>query len=273
MILIEECPRVSSLKQYVDRYQVFVIEEPAFLKTIPNAKIECYLVKKGGFAEWDTALQSFVMYPRSGILPATNQTSLYRIPATLICLNIKFNLDILAFPLFSNLLTHWKDFDIADVIPEKEQKNVLSRITREDPAIDVEKLDAVIAHALSNQPIDKKLNKLVKLMQDQIANKLKVVDLANSLHMSQKSTERWIRKQFNLTPKKLLQVIRFEHVSRKLKNHPNKKLIDSLEFGYYDQSHFIKECQKITGYAPKDLFYKMKLPTNDIIFEKFANKS
>ena len=115
--------------------------------------------------------------------------------------------------------------------------------------------------------MDKKVDLIVELMQDPTNSSFRVVDLANYMNMSQKSMERWIQKQFNLSPKKLLQVIRFEHVSRKLKNHPNRKLIDSIEYGYYDQSHFIKECQKITGYAPKDFFSKMKLSANDVIFE------
>ena len=267
MILIEEEPKAKTLSDYVDRYQLFIIREPAFIKTIPNAKIECYLIKKGGFTKWDIESESLFSSGASGILPATNKTSFYHIPTNMICLNIKFNLNIIGFSLFSELLTNWEDFDIASLIPEIGQKHILSKITTENPKICVDELDAIIGHSLANQSLDKRVNKVVKLMQDQISGKFRVADLAKSMNMSQKSTERWIQKRFNITPKKLLQVMRFESVSRKLKSQPNRRLIDSLEFGYYDQSHFIKECQKITGNSPKDFFAKMKLSTNDIIFE------
>ena len=111
------------------------------------------------------------------------------------------------------------------------------------------------------------MDKVIQLIEGQLTDQLRVVDLADKMNMSPKTMERWIKKQFNLSPKELLQVMRFEHVSSELKNQPNSKLIDSIEYGYYDQSHFIKECRKITGYSPKDFFSRMKLPTNDIIFK------
>jgi len=267
MILVEKQPKSPDLSKYIDRYQLFIIKEPALIKTIPNAKVDCYLIKEGGFAQWDAESDSFIYNRSSGVLPATNRATILQIPSNLICLNIKFNLNILGSSLFSRLLTKWEEFNFNDLIPEKDQKSIFRTLREENPTIDIDKLDAVIAHSLSKQPIDEKIGKVVELMQGQITNKFRVIDLADSMNMSQKSTERWIRKHFDLTPKKLLQVIRFEHVSRQLKNHPDSELMDSLEAGYYDQSHFIKECQKITGYAPRDFFSKMKLPTNDIVFE------
>lgn len=267
MILVEERPRNQDVAKYVDRYQLFIIQEPVFLKTIPNGKFDCYIVKKGELTKWDIESESFISKGESGILPATNQTSLYHIPTNLICLNIKFNLNSLSLSLFRESLTNWENFDIADLIPVIEQKNILSSISEDNTNIYTSELDTVIGHSLRRYSIDKKINKVVKLIESQITDVFTVPDLARSMNMSTKSMERWIRKKFNLTPKKLWQVVRFQHVSNKLKNQPNRKLTDSLEFGFYDQSHFIKECRKITGYSPKEFFSKMKLSTNDIIFE------
>lgn len=251
MILIEKRPNVLSLRKYVDRYQIFVISKPAFVKTIPNCKIECYLIKKGKFTKWDVGTDSFISSSTGGILTSTDKTSIYHVPDNIIFLNIKFNLNILGLSLFDGLLKNWKNFEVADLIPEIEQATILSQIDEENPTIDVNKLDTLIEHSFSRSKINKKIDSTLNLIQDQITNKFRVLNLANSMHMSQKSTERWIQKQFNLTPKKLLQIIRFQHTSGKMKKEPKSKFIDSLEFGYYDQSHFIKECKKITGYSPK----------------------
>ncbi len=267
MILIEEHPESQIAAKYVDRYQLFIIKEPAFLKTIPNGKMDCYLIKRGEFTKWDIKSESFIPSSKSGILPATNQASFYYIPAYLICLNIKLNLNILSLSLFSGLLSDWERFDMTDLVPKIEQSRMLSRISEDHASIHVQELDAIIKQALSKHSIDEKIEKVLALIEGRLTNKFKVADLANEMNMSEKSMERWIRKQFNLTPKELWQVIRFQQASYNLKNQPNRKLIDSLAYGYYDQSHFIKDCRKITGYAPKAFFSKMKLPTNDIIFE------
>jgi len=267
MILIEKNPILSTVAKYVDRYQLFITKEPIFFKTIPNGKIECYLVKQGEFSKWVPEKDSFVSSDTSGILPATNKVAFYYIPANIICLNIKFKLNALGLPLFKGVLTDWESFKLDKLIPEIEQKNILSEITEENSDIPITQLDSIIQHSIRQYPIDERIDKALQLIEAQITNKFRVVDLADGMNMSPKSMERWIRKEFNLSPKELLQIIRFEHVSHELKNQPNSKLIDSIAFGYYDQSHFIKECRKITGYSPKDFFSKMKLPTNDIIFE------
>ncbi|NAS29930.1 helix-turn-helix domain-containing protein [Flavobacteriaceae bacterium R38] len=267
MILIEECPNNPDLTKYIDRYQLFISEEPVFIKAIPNGKIECYLIKKGGFARWDNVSEEFIDNASSGIFPATNRTTFFYIPSHIVCLNIKINLNILGLQLFSNLQTNWQSHDISDLIPANEQSYLLSSINEENPIIDVDKLDAVIERSLSNYQVDKKVDQIVKLIHEQVTSKFRVTDLANYMNMSPKTLERWVRKQFNLSPKELLQVIRFEFVSRSLKNQSQRKFMDSTEFGYYDQSHFIKECQNITGYTPKEFFSRMKLSTNDLVFE------
>lgn len=267
MILIEEIPVFPSVAKYVDRYQLFITKEPIFFKTIPNGKIECYFVKEGEFSRWNSEIESFILSNTSGILPATNKATFYHIPANIVCLNIKFKLTILSVSLFKGVLTNWQDFNLTELISKVEQKSILSDITEENPTIPVHQLDIIIKNCLDQYAIDLKMNKVIQLIEDQITDQLRVVDLADKMNMSPKSMERWIKKQFNLSPKKLLQVMRFEHVSHKLKNQPKSKLIDSITYGYYDQSHFIKECRKITGYSPKDFFSKMELPTNDIIIE------
>lgn len=267
MLLIEETPKSPIVAKYVDRYQLFIVEKPAFFKTIPNGKIECYLVKNGEFSRWDIESKSLTKSGRSGILPATNQTSIYCVPSNLICLNIKLNLNVLSLPIFEGLLTRWKIFSIDSFISASEQKKILSVIVDQNPKIDVAALDAVIEPSVKDKSRDEKIVELMQLIEEGVTQNLKVKDLASSIHMSEKTMERWVRKQFNLTPKELMQVIRFEKVSKQLKTKPNKRLTDSLEFGYYDQSHFIKECRKITGYPPKEFVAKMKLPTNDIVFE------
>ena len=52
-----------------------------------------------------------------------------------------------------------------------------------------------------------------------------------------------------------------------LKKNEGFKFIDTLEFGYYDQSHFIRECKRITQLNPKDFLSKLNMDVHDIIIE------
>ena len=65
----------------------------------------------------------------------------------------------------------------------------------------------------------------------------------------------------------LCKIFRFEKTTAYLQKNESAKLIEALDFGYYDQSHFIKTCKKITGISPRKLFERMKLPTKDLIVD------
>ncbi|GAB3335454.1 hypothetical protein GCM10027429_17750 [Marivirga atlantica] len=265
MILIEDQPKDPVVTKYVDRYQLFIINEPAYFKTIPNGKIECYFVEEGEFLRWDNEANSFVTSGLSGYLPATNHASLIQIPTKLICLNVKLNLSILSLSSFDDFLKKWQKFPVSALVSTREEGKLGSCIDLEKPKINVSILDKVLASSLSKMRINKEAEKVVNLIESSISEKLNVSELANQANCSGKTFERMIRKQFNMSPKDLLQVLRFENVSSDMKNKSDRRFVDSLAFGYYDQSHFIKECRKFTGYPPKEFFSKLKLKTNDII--------
>ena len=103
MILIEDHPCNPLVAKYIDRYQYFYIKEKGFFKTIPNGKIELYIVQSGAFEVWDDASHTFTPNQPCGFIPATSRVSLYEIPDHLICINIKFNLQILSLPLFEGI--------------------------------------------------------------------------------------------------------------------------------------------------------------------------
>lgn len=268
MILIENQPKDSIVTKYVDRYQLFIINEPAYLKTIPNGKIECYFVEEGGFLRWNNEGKSFESSGLSGYLPATNQASLIQIPTKLICLNVKLNLTILSLSSFNGFLKRWKGFPVSALLSENEQEKLDGWIDTKKLKINVPIIDKVLANSLSRACINEDVEKVIKLIESSISTNIKICELADKANKSGKTFERAIRKQFNMSPKDLWQVLRFENVSSDMKNRSDRRFIDSLAYGYYDQSHFIKECRKFTGYPPKEFFSKLKFSTNDIIVGK-----
>lgn len=267
MILVEEHPRNPELSEFVDRYQLFAINEAAYLKTIPNGKIECYLIEDGGFERLDAETNSFQSSDKSGFLPASNETTIYQIPERLVCINIKLNLDTLSLSTFEGFLSSWKTLPVKTFISDADQRLILASIDKHKPSFEVDLIDDILIKSFSHAERNIEISKLLNFIDQELNSEFKVTLLADYMNMSTKTLERLTRKHFMLSPKELWNVVRFENTTSYLKNTQASKLIEALSFGYFDQSHFIKECKKITGYTPKEFFSKLKLSTNDLIIE------
>ncbi|MEM8847032.1 MAG: helix-turn-helix domain-containing protein [Bacteroidota bacterium] len=73
---------------------------------------------------------------------------------------------------------------------------------------------------------------------------------------SYSTIERYFKKETGLTPKSFQTLQRFKKVLRELSTSANLDWQHYiLEHGYYDQSHFIKEMKKFTGYSPSALVH------------------
>jgi AraC-like DNA-binding protein len=267
LILIEDHPINPLVAKYVDRYQFFHIKDKGYFKTIPNGKIELYIVSAGAFRLWDEESEVFNTSQSFGFIPATSKVSLYEIPDHLICLNIKFNLNVLGLPFFEDFLMDWQSHSVADFIPPKEIQQLKSLITSGLKNLPINIIDRILNDPLEESNVNHEVVQLIELMEEYIHSDFRVTSLADRMNKSPKTLERLTKRKFNLTPKNLWQLIRFEQATSHIKRSNTSRLIESLAYGYYDQSHFIKECKKITGYSPKEFFSKLKLSTNDLIFE------
>ena len=175
---------------------------------------------------------------------------------------------ILSLSLFEGLLTQWQTRTIDELISDTNRQQIINAVDINKPSFDPKLIDSVLNNSLSKASSNLKILKLLEFIEGQLNSEFKVVKLADHMNMSSKTLERFTKNKFRLSPKELWNVVRFESTTSHLKKSDANKLIEALSFGYYDQSHFSKECKRITGYSPKSFFSKLKLSTNDIIFEK-----
>ena len=73
---------------------------------------------------------------------------------------------------------------------------------------------------------------------------------------SYSTLERYFKKETGLTPKRFQTLQRFKRALRELcttKNQDWQHYV--LRYGYYDQSHFIKEIKRFTGHRPSELVH------------------
>lgn len=72
---------------------------------------------------------------------------------------------------------------------------------------------------------------------------------AEQSNHSPRTITRWFTKGIGIAPKKLVRIIRFHKALAEL--HSNNESGFYLDYGYYDQSHFIKEFKEFTGLSPE----------------------
>lgn len=68
------------------------------------------------------------------------------------------------------------------------------------------------------------------------------------------SMERHFKEIVGLLPKQFLTITRFNHAYFKIVQSSEKEWFDVVsEFNYFDQSHFIKEFKRYSGFTPSQL--------------------
>jgi len=71
--------------------------------------------------------------------------------------------------------------------------------------------------------------------------------------ISIRKLERIFNKYIGISPKRFMNVIRFEESTRDIIYDPETSLTDiSYKNGYYDQPHFVKVFKEYTNYAPRE---------------------
>jgi methylphosphotriester-DNA--protein-cysteine methyltransferase len=81
----------------------------------------------------------------------------------------------------------------------------------------------------------------------------RIAALASQLDISQDRLEKRFRHRVGLSPKRLASIVRLRHAIGL--HRPGLPLAQlSADAGYFDQSHFIRECKSILGQTPQRFF-------------------
>jgi AraC-like DNA-binding protein len=265
LIPIEKIPQDHSVALHIDRYQFYDFTKPAYLKTVPNGKFDVYFILDGSFSVLDQCKGTFKKAPNTGLFFASNDSSLLRIDAGMKCINIKMKISVLGHPEFKLPKTNKLLIPFSFPYSPEVQDGIRKRLAAGQHGFETEWLDALFKKILSPIPNEGKILKVLEEFTD--LNNEDIGSISQSLYMTTKSLYRFVKKHFSLSPKQLKDVIRFDLASSHLKKNPSTNLVEALSFGYYDQSHFVKECRKITGMSPKEFFSDMPFTTNDLILE------
>lgn len=84
---------------------------------------------------------------------------------------------------------------------------------------------------------------------------ISVSALANEHNMTIRTMERLFKKETGVSPKSLINIVKFQHANRVIRQDASNSSLLNLAFktGYFDHSHLIREIKKHTGLTPSEL--------------------
>ena len=266
MKIIEYEPKEELVKKYVYKYQFFEVDGPLFVKTVPTGTLECWIVLDGNFEAFDPEDGKFKLSKESGFFPIGNTNHSYFIRDHIKCFNIKMKPITLGLTNFKGFIGNWRNLPVELFLGPNGQDKIKSLdFTKTDKISD--QIDLILTNNNNLTSLDFKIEAFITSIFSENGINLKISQLADKNNLSIKSLERLTKEFFGMSPKKLLNFIRFGMSAVKLKKNEGYQFIDTLEFGYYDQSHFIRECRRITQLNPKEFLSKLNLGVHDLIVE------
>lgn len=87
---------------------------------------------------------------------------------------------------------------------------------------------------------------------------LRVKDLLQYLHLSERQFERRFTQAVGISPQSYLRLKRFQEAIRLIKTRQFERLTDlASALNFSDQSHFIRDMKAFSGMTPTDLSQRM----------------
>lgn len=78
-----------------------------------------------------------------------------------------------------------------------------------------------------------------------------IEELSHRATISRRQLERKFQQQVGLSPNKLKQLLRVKQVRQLINQAPTRSLTQlAVDLGFYDQAHFIRQFQQVTGQTP-----------------------
>lgn len=265
MKLVEVKPLDRILQKHIECYQFFDITGPLWVKAIPTGTLECWIKLSGDFEIFDPEKGRFCPAGSSGAFPIGRKGYLFHVPERTRCINVKLVPSVLGLPGFKDFIENWQSFTFDQFVGDEGARAIRALDIGNFKSL-VGTLDDIISAHNDFESIDPRIAAVLASILTADRQSLKVKDLAMENHLTVKSLERLIKKMFGMTPKKLITILRFGNSIKYLNKNGRQRFIDALQFGYYDQSHFIRECKRITEMNPTTFLSELSLNTNDMIF-------
>ncbi len=260
-------PAEPLVRSIIEGYQCYVSQGSEVIKTVPNGRVTAWITLEGAFHMLLPPPGPFLQMPESGFFPITTAAGTLKLDPSLRVIAITFFPHVLGLPALRrlsgcNVIPFSALFAEADLFRLKTELSRARTVEAYTGLLDRFFLDTCFTRSLP----DPWLGKVVGLLEAGAPVRTSMKDIASQACVSQKTLDRKFKQYTGLSPKLFASVLRFHQTLENIRAGTGGQpaygdLSPLLGVGYYDQSHFIKACRKITGLSPKDLFASLPAAT------------
>jgi AraC-like DNA-binding protein len=240
------------LREYVRNYVVVNTEQAISKTIIPETSLSLSFRSKGEHTYWVNGIQKTL--PSSaitGIRKSVKPISLSKNTETIL-VKFKPGESALFFKeplqLFSGV-----SISLCDFLPRQVVLDIEEQLARDGN--NLQKISTIENFLLSLLSIDRS-NDLIKTAVQKIVlsnGTIRIKELASILHISLDAFEKQFRKIAGTSPKQFSSIVRLTSlINRKYGNESLSEI--AYDYGYFDQSHFIKDFKLFTGKTPLNYF-------------------
>lgn len=264
-------PADSALKSIIESYFYVESFQDMDAMTVPNGRVDASIVLHGELHWFFPDRQKFEMLPACTFYPLTRTMGKIRSRNPLRCFGIKLYPHVLALSIFeSRKLVQPVGFDTFFNTPARDYHLIRELKKTGTTEKQIRLLDSYFkANLFSEQVSASWIQHVIHAIESGSSASLKIEEVARAMDVSIKTLERRFTNIIGLTPKifsmlvQLQQTVNTVRKTNEVFSHGD--LTEALGNGYYDQSHFIKSCQRITGLTPKKLFTRLPDPMTDLV--------
>jgi len=263
-------PHSPLLRGYVDYYRLIHFQDEVTGSTIANGRMDMCILLQGKFEAKDE--KGFQSLPAMSVFPLTRDGAhKLRISKGAVMINIKFYPHVLTRPVLENTdLSQFQSWPA--LFGEKASFDLLADLQLStDNEAWLSLLDDFLCTHLLGADTDSEglVTRTIQYIEDTIGEEPSMLAFGKSLGVSLKTLERRFKLTTGLTIKMYQDLVKFQTAVKRVRNsgrYEHGNLLEVLGVGYYDQSHFVKTCRKITGQSPKELFSKLPPDLTDFMF-------
>lgn len=262
-------PELPLLRSYIELYRHVRLHEDVEGLTIANARVDLTLVLQG---EVEVAQNGeYTKLPDLTVFPLTRDgANSLRIPAGTELINIKLYPHVLTRPVLQQV--NERDFLSWQKLfgNESVSKLILGLNPGDGLGSWTSILDSFFEeHLLGDDKGERDLvSEVINQIEEGETEELSLKAFSEQKGISSKTLERRFKKVTGLSTKMYLDLVKFQRTVKRIHGeapYAHGDLLEALGTGYYDQSHFVKACRKLTGKNPKTLFASLPAQLTDFM--------
>lgn len=237
----------SIFQEYIECYQFYYFNDKTVLDLNPDGNFELIFQLKGSFSQKSCTNDEWIIRPQNfvgGLHSKSFQIKSLQKNARILSIKFKplgarsfihdrlnlFKNQLIDLQLLKDNLTELDLENVSDQIIINSVESYLKRIYREQPK-------NVIDHTVEQLIYSKGF--------------LSIGSLSDRFNISKSHLRLLFNEQVGMSPKEYSKILRIKYIHTLLKTDSSYQLTQlAHQLGYYDQAHFIKDFQSVTGLTP-----------------------